>query len=342
MKNKTGFFLLTCVVCLAFSSLLCAQSNDNAAPDAKALLEKAHEVSGPSLVLPYEMRAAVVINTGATETHGRITIYRDKDRSLAELQVEDYRETRLTLGNKLYITRSLPYPVPGLGRLAETDRAWDRLTEDGEATLGNVSHKKVQNTPSECFEVKGREKHRLCFDAARNVLLENLDQERAFVFSDYQSAGKQLFPHKITMLLEEEKSERPVLSIQEIEVWKARFADTAFAIPEHALEFDTCEGMVSPKAQQTPRPEFGMTVARRNAEAKAVHVYAIVNKQGALENVKILSSDAEVRQAVLEVINKWRYTPAMCGSSPVAAEQDIQIPFFEMGGAGEARGGRGR
>jgi hypothetical protein len=341
MKTKTPFPLWLCVVVyLVLGSLLAQESS--AVPDAKTLLQKAHEVSGPSLLLPYEMHAAVVINPGApTEKHGRITIYRDKDRSLTDLQVEDYRETKLTLGNKLYITRSAPFPVPGLGRLAESDHAWDRLTEDGEATLGNISHKKVQNITVDCFDVKGQQKHRLCFDAARNVLIENLDQQHAFEFSDYQASGRQFFPHKITVLLELEKSELPVLSIQEIDVQKAHFAETAFAIPEHALELDTCDAMVPAKPLQTPRPSFGMTVVRRNAEAKVVRVYAIANKDGSLENVKILSSDPEVRQAVLEVIPKWRYSPAKCGSSPVAAEQEIQIPFSDMGGGVDA-GGRGR
>jgi TonB family protein len=341
MRNQTRFFLPTCVVCLAVSSLVLAQ--DNAALDAKTLLQKAHELSGPSLILPYEMRAAVIINPGASnEKHGRITIYRDKDRSLTELVVEDYRESKLTLGNKLYITRSTPYPVPSLGELVETDHAWDHLAEDGDASLGNVSHKKVQNTPADCFDVKGQEKHRLCFDLARHVLLENLEQQRAYEFSDYQAAGQQFFPHKITVLLEEEKSERPILSIQEIEVQKANFAETAFAIPDHPLEFDTCDAMVPAKPMQTPRPSFGMTVARRNAVARVVRVYAIVNKEGNLENVKILSSDPEVRQSVLEVITKWHFSPAMCGSSPVATERDIQIPFSDMSGGGGETGRRGR
>jgi hypothetical protein len=340
MKNQTRFFLPTCVVCLAVSSWVFAQ--DNAGLDGKTLLQKAHELSGPSLLLSYEMHAAVVTNPGApTEKHGKLTIYRDKDRLLTDLQVEDYRETKLTLGNKQYITRSIPYPVPGLGHLVETSYTWDRLAEDGDATLGNVSHKKVQNAAADCFDVKGHEKHRLCFDVTRNVLLENLDQQRAFEFSDYQAAGQQLFPHKITVLLELEKSEQPILTIQEIDVRKAQFADTVFAVPEHALELDTCEAMVPAKAMQMPRPSFGMTTVRRNASARVVRVYAIVNKEGSLENVKILSSDAEVRQAVQDVITKWRYSPAMCGSSPVASEADIQIPFDIGGGGGDA-GGRGR
>jgi hypothetical protein len=339
---KTKIPLLCAVAFLLVVLCLHAQDKD-AAPDAKTLLQKAHELSGPSMILPYEMHAAVVINPGApTEKHGKLTIYRDKDRSLTDLQVEDYRETKLTLGNKLYITRSTPFPVPGLGRLAETDRAWDRLSEDGDTALGNISHKKVQNTAAECFDVKGHERHRLCFDVTRNVLLENLDQQRAFEFSDYQAAGQQLFPHKITVLLELEKSEQPVLTIQEIDVRKAQFADTAFAVPEHALELDTCEAMVPARPLQMPRPSFGMTVVRRNASARVVRVYAIANKEGSLEGVKILSSDAEVRQAVQEVITKWRYSPAMCGSSPVASEQEIQIPFADMGGGGGDAGGRGR
>jgi hypothetical protein len=333
MKTKILFFLLPCVVVLCtFASLLRAQSAP--LPDARQLLQGAHEVSGLTQVLPYSVHAAIVINPGeSNEKKGQITIYRDQDRSRTDLQVEEYREIKVTLGNKLYIWRSTPAPVPALGRLAETDHTWDRLAEDGEAKLGDVSRKKVQNTSAVCFEVKGEQRRHLCFDPARKVLLENLDQRVAVQFTDYTALDQLLLPRKITVLAELEKSEKPILVLQDIDVQKARFAATSFSVPEHSMEFETCEKMQPAKPLQTPRPEFGNQLVRKylGAGVPSVNVYGIIDKDGNLQNIKILSSDAEVQQSIREALKKWRYSPAMCGSSPVAAEKEIQVPFSDFG-----------
>ena len=339
MKTKIFLFaMVSVIVCLFFASMSAAQD-----ADARQLLQSAHDVSGLAPLLPYELHAVVVINPGApNQKKGQIVIYRDQGRSRTDLQVEDYRELKITLGGKLYVARSTPMPIPGLGHLAETDRAWDRMAEDGDAKLSDVSHKKVQNIAANCFEVKALDKHRLCFDPARKVLLQKLDQHFAWEFSDYSavSGSQNLFPHKITVLVELEKSEKPVVIVQEIEVRHVRYPDNAFAVPEHSLEFETCENLQPAKPLQSPHPDFGQSVIRRNFAAGQVNVYDIGDKEGKVQKVQVLSSDADVQQAVREALKQWRYSPAMCGPTPVATEREIQIPFFEF--EGQASGRRSR
>jgi TonB family protein len=66
----------------------------------------------------------------------------------------------------------------------------------------------------------------------------------------------------------------------------------------------------------------------------AVNVYGIIDKEGKVQNVQVLSSDADVQKDVREALKKWRFSPAMCGSTPVATEREMQIPFFDFGGQG--------
>jgi hypothetical protein len=341
MKNKKRYPGFLCIACLCAISVL-AQDHAKDASSARDLLAAAHQASGLDQSAPYEVFASVVINPGApNEKKGRIMIYRDKDRFRYDLQVEEYHEMKLVLGSKLYLARSSPYPVPGLSRLQELDRAWDRLSEDGDAKLGDVSQKKVQHVPAACFDVKGEQKHRLCFDPARKVLLESLDQRMAIEFSDYTSLGQMLFPRKITALLELPTLERPVLTVENIEVSKANFEPAAFAIPDHAIEFDTCDNQQPAKPVKTPNPQFSNTEQRKNIGTPTINVYAIVGKDGNLENVMVLSSDADLRNTALETLKKWRYTPAMCGSTPVASELETQVSLFQgEGGEGEGRGRR--
>ncbi|HEX4603305.1 MAG TPA: hypothetical protein VH724_04875 [Candidatus Angelobacter sp.] len=314
---------------------------DDARPDAKQLLSAAHQVSDLSPVLPYTLQGTVVINPGTeNQKKGSITIYRDHERSRSELRVEDYLEVKLVRDNKLYIYRSTPLPVPLLGKLAETDHSWDKLAEDGDAKLGDVAKKKARNEAAYCFDVKGEQRHRLCFSPERNLLLEVMDAHQAVEFTNYSEVDGHFFPGKITVLLELEKQEKPVLVVENIQVMKAQFAATAFAIPPHAMEFDTCENIVAAKPLETPTPEFSTTAMRRNAGAPAINVYGIIAKNGSLENVKVLTSDTEVQQTILEAMKKWRYTPAMCGSSPVASEKEIQVLIFRGAGGGDGEGAR--
>jgi len=312
------------MVCIS-AALVRAQSTSS----ARELLEAAHQASGLAKITPYQMTANVVVNPVApTPVKGRITVYRDKDRSRYELQLEDYREVKVFLGGKLYVARSLPYPVPGLKLLRDVDHTWDKLADEGDAKLGDVQHKKVQHVPADCFEVKNEQKERLCFDPARKVLLESMDQHNAVEFSDYTPVGHQLIPRKITVLLELPTEERPVMTLDNIQVTEAQFEGGVFAIPEHAQEFDACENLQPAKAVRAPAPEFSPTVQRRNMASPVIHVYGIVDKDGNLQNPMVLSSDAEVRSSTLEALKKWHYTPATCGTTPVASEQEIEVRLF--------------
>jgi hypothetical protein len=315
---------------------------DDARPEAKQLLVSAHEASDLSAILPYELHGTVVINPATSnEKKGYITIYRDHERMRSELRVEDYQEIQLVRGGKLYIYRSTPLPVPLLNWLSETDHYWDKLAEDGDARTSDVARKKVQNQAANCFDVKGEQRHRLCFDPERKVLLESMERQRAIEFSNYSEVDGHLFPKKITVLLELATKETPILTVEDIQVIKAQFAPTAFVVPPHAMEFDTCENKQPAKPLQTPRPEFSPMAARRNAAVSpTIHVYGIIDKDGNLQNVKMLTTDAELQQPILEALKKWRYTPAMCGASPVASEKEIEIPLF--GGFGESGGEGGR
>ena len=307
-------FLFSLLLLFAGAALLSAQ---DARPDAKQLLQSAHQISGISL--PYKVQANVTINPGPTEKKGSIMIYRDHGRSMTDLHVQDYREIKLVLGNKLYVYRSTPYPIPQLGKLADTDHAWDKLTDDGDAKLGDVSKKKVQNHQANCFDVKGEQRHRLCFDPGKNILLESLDQQHAFEFTDYAEQDGHLFPTKITVLLELAQQEKPVLLIENIEVHKTEYTDAAFAIPPHATEFDTCDNLQEAKPLKTPAPDFSESEIRKNgAVSPIVNIYGIVNKDGTLENIKVLLSVAiqlhpcyvrhgGIQRKRISCLTLWRY-----------------------------------
>jgi hypothetical protein len=341
MTIKKCLPLLCCLFIFAcHAEIFCA---DEPHLDAKQLLAEAHEASGLSALSSYEFQGTVVINPGTeNEKKGTITIYHDHERWRSELLVETYQEVKLSRESKLYIARSTPLPIPLLNKLADTDHSWDKLADDGEAKLGDVARKKAQNQQANCFEVKSEQRHRLCFDPERKVLLENLDQRRAIEFTNYSQVEGHWFPAKITVLLELEKLEKPVLVIENIKVRRAQFAEAVFAAPARAMEFDTCEKVTPAKPLQTPAPDFSNAAIRRNGATPVINAYGIVSKDGNLENVKMLTSDTEVQQTILEAVKKWRYTPAMCGTTPIASEMEFPVSLYGGDGGRDVGGRRGR
>ena len=331
MNLRTLGFILLGIPCFIFTFQLPAQDTD-----AHSLLRSAHETSGLAKAMPYQFHGNVVFNPGPGEVTGQIVIYRDKDRSRLELEIGPYHESRVVLGNKLYIARSTSFPAPGMNRLTDTDRAWDRLTQDGDAELSGVSRKKVQNTQAECFDVKGEQHHRLCYDGSRKVLLENQDPVRSIEFSDYQPVADvhEFYPRKIVVLAELERSEKPIFVVQDIAIQKTELPPSTFTPPEHPLELETCDNMQPAKLLESERPRFPGTVMQRNAQAQGVYAYGIVNKEGRLENIKVLTADAEVQEVIVDALKLWRYAPASCAGNPVASEQEMQIPFMGYGRAG--------
>src|SRR5215467_9046212 len=126
MKTSFLLFLSAAMLC-GTNRQVCAQEP---LPDAKQLLQAAHQATDLAALLPYELQATVVINPGTEyQKKGTIRISRDHQRSRTDLQVQDYQETKVVRDNKLYVFRSTPMPIPQLGQLAETDRSWDKLLD---------------------------------------------------------------------------------------------------------------------------------------------------------------------------------------------------------------------
>jgi TonB family protein len=170
--------------------------------------------------------------------------------------------------------------------------------------------------------------------------MEELNQALAVEFTNYSQVDGHSFPGKITVLQELEKLEKPVLVLENIKVRRAQIADKVFAAPANAMEFDTCEKVTPAKGLQMTAPDFSNAAIRRNAGTPVINAYGIVTKDGTLENVKMVTSDAEVQQTVLETVKKWRFTPAMCGTTPVAVEREFPVFVTSDGGGNMDAGGR--
>lgn len=308
-------------------------------PAAQQLLDAAHKASDLSVLGPYVFTGQFVVDPGGKkELKGRLTIYRDGDRERADLEIGGAKDSRLTLGRKSYYDpQRLLVAVTRIAQLDRTvDPKWAGLPGmfPTNYKFGDVKPGKVHESPAWCVErTNGARKSRLCFDAVRGVLLsEDSDKKTptswwrmagGAEFLDFAASGAALFPRKILL------REQYVLPIEvsQIEVTAKELDPDIFAIPERAMEFETCDKMEPPKATYTPEPDYP-ALARHNDVIRTIGLNAVITKTGDVGAVLLLTptGDGFDRNAV-DGVKKWRFRPGSCEGHPVNVQIDVEIEF---------------
>jgi protein TonB len=62
-----------------------------------------------------------------------------------------------------------------------------------------------------------------------------------------------------------------------------------------------------------------------------VVLQAVISKQGAIENLKLLAGHPMLVPAAIEAVRQWRYRPYLLNNDPVEVETQITVNF-SLGG----------
>src|SRR5437588_403431 len=118
-------------------------STAGAQDSPRRLIEAVNTASDLSQIGAYSLEASVVANPGTRdERRGRLSIQREGRNSRLELQFGNYHEIRVISGNRVCISRSVPYEPSGLSAMQSVDRSWKIDWPDPpEAKLTKVHHK---------------------------------------------------------------------------------------------------------------------------------------------------------------------------------------------------------
>jgi protein TonB len=54
---------------------------------------------------------------------------------------------------------------------------------------------------------------------------------------------------------------------------------------------------------------------------------ATISKSGSIENLRVVSGPAMLRQAALDAVSQWRYRPYLLNGEPVAVETTVNVVF---------------
>jgi len=295
-------------------------------PDSSQLISAANTNNDLSTIPSHRLTGTVVLNPGTQiERIGSITVYRDQDHYRSEIEISGQHRTWLQIGNHVYVSASSPIAFMGLEKLNNLENAWrEPQTNSTTVKFGAFSRKKVPNSETWCFNAKQRDYDalHLCFDAIRQVMISTGDEQDLYEFSDFQTFEGRQYPAYIRRI----KHGKAVLEIRNLRAQLDRFSQNVFDVPQHALEFETCDDIVSPKLISQP-DLFPQGTSFDPGESLKIFIYGIVGADGSFDHVQGASipHNAAILRVVEDAVAKRHYSPAMCGTRAVASESYIEI-----------------
>jgi TonB family protein len=324
-------------LCCCFAILLLAASlsisRAQTAPQPMELIQAANAASDLSGIGPYRLDATIIVNRGTNgEQRGRLTIFQDHEKARSELEWSNYKQLDVVLGNKLYVVRNGEVRVRYLLELFDVRKPWRAYLSDN---LGQPFTMDLQGITANCVALQLEyEFHRYCFDPSTKVLIENAwtkpnkpkDSIEQMQYLDYRQIEGRYFPSAIRYFSPKKAVHQHGPELENIHITRAQLDPALFSIPTNAREFETCEDMQAPRLTTKEEPRYPEMAKIAHIQGE-VYIAAIIGNEGNLEDVRPVSGHPILIQAALDAIKKWHYSPAMCGTNPVAVETELRVEF---------------
>jgi protein TonB len=75
-----------------------------------------------------------------------------------------------------------------------------------------------------------------------------------------------------------------------------------------------------------PAPEYP-DLARKARVQDTVVLQALINKEGTIEGLSVVTGNQLFHKAALEAVRQWKYRPTLLNGEPVAVQTTISIAF---------------
>jgi protein TonB len=79
------------------------------------------------------------------------------------------------------------------------------------------------------------------------------------------------------------------------------------------------------------QPEYP-TLARQARVQGVVVLRAMISRDGAIENLQVLSGNPLLTPSALNAVRQWRYRPYVLNGEPVEVETEVTVNFILSGG----------
>jgi protein TonB len=79
------------------------------------------------------------------------------------------------------------------------------------------------------------------------------------------------------------------------------------------------------------QPEYP-SLARSARIQGSVVLQAVISKQGAIENLRVITGHPMLVRAAIDAVSQWHYRPYVLNNEPVEVETQITVNFSLSGG----------
>ena len=118
-----------------------------------------------------------------------------------------------------------------------------------------------------------------------------------------------------------------LVDAQVVSLEAVSFDESLFTAPPGAIVRRQCENMVHPVAIRQPEPRYPASAAQ-NRIGGMVIVSLTVQPDGSVSNVQYLErAGHEMDEVTKEIVETWKFKPAMCGSEAVASDIRVEMNF---------------
>jgi TonB family protein len=257
---------------------------------------------------------------------GRLSVkWQAKDHWWSKVVVGGFYQTTIRNGEMEYTVRSLVYTPNMIWELFQLISF-----DEGKPKYPAVKQKDrtVDGVATTCVETQngvsmGRNRN-FCFGTASHELLredwEVGDRKNIETFADYSAFDGVVYPRKFQLLKNGEESISASVTTLE-----SAAIDPALLVPtQGAIERRKCDDMKPPVPIRQLSPSFSLPPGLEGQTTAAVTVLA----DGSVGDIQIMhSGGSAMDKLALEVIKKYRFKPAMCGSDPVVTDTEIEFNF---------------
>jgi hypothetical protein len=310
-----------------------ARSDDKTAEFA-AVLDRARtleDLRGEGGV-PFVLRARIQTENDSGPMEGTYSLkWFAANRWHEELRLGSFKRVRDGVGGGYRQIRSLDFQPQAIFDVDRLLSGVPRVKVTPKESAGNAHERKVNGVDMSCIEIRARDSagRDFCFDPASGLLVRTEvksprgDEIEVCEFGGVTALGAKKFPAQMKL---ERPFEKPVtVDIEELGTASGD-ANSLPIIDAARSEFwGTCSDPTPAVLTHHVSPIYPHDMNGSPENGKAT-VYTRVETDGTTSHVRALSAaSVPLAQAALDAVAQWKWTPELCGETPVAFETVVSV-----------------
>jgi TonB family protein len=248
------------------------------------------------------------------------------DQWREEISLSNFTQVRVGSKDRVWTKRNLNVRPFVIGQIAGLVESLWKLAPSEDEAIEKVSRRSEHGVESNCVELqtKSRAKRTLCFAVSGEIAdVTRYSSEPAYAYFDFFAFGARSFPRRLRIT----EHSSPVI-VAEVEDLAPASSPNAglFSPPAGATEAPTCAHPTGGKLVTKVPPTYPMS-ARQQHQQGSVTTFAIIQTDGSVQAEVIRTAGKDLDEAALTAVRQWKYSPTICGSTPIPLETEITVNF---------------